>query len=289
MSDIQRLQTNILTACQELAVIQAVLLIGSRARTEPPPDAFADIDYLLFTPETADFIPMPELIRAASPLWLADFSYTGRGDPEWMVVYEGGHKVDFIFTTIQPGQTLQQNLASTPYKIVLPRGFQMLLDKTASKGQIALDFTDYNLLTYPTTADFQSANDSFLLEAARAAKFIQRGDTWRAKDDCDNGLKKRLLTMIEWQASAKYGLEHDTWYDGRYLAQWADPPVVAALPDTFAAYETADLHRALQATLTLYDQLAAETAERLNFPYPTAGQQAALNWLKTAGESNAKR
>lgn len=88
--------------------------------------------------------------------------------------------------------------------------------------------------------------------------------------------------MVEWQAKAKFGLTHDTWYHGRYLSQWADPQVVAALPETFAVYETADLQRAFQATLTLYDQLAAETAAILNFDYPTAGQQAALTWLKNS-------
>ncbi len=280
MSNFQRLQSNILAACQELSAIQAVLLIGSRARTAPPADALADLDLLLFTPDTADFIPMPDFISSVSNIWLSDFSYTGRGDPEWMIVYEGGLKVDYIFTTIQPGQTLQENLETTPYQIILPRGFRVLMDKTPSRSQITLDLEGINEPAHPTATEFQAANDTFLLEASRAAKFIQRQDMWRAKDGCDSGLKKRLLTMIEWHTKAKCGLEHDTWYHGRYLNQWAAPDVVAALPDTFGAYELADLDRALQATLNLYDQLAGETAEILGFHYPTAGQQAALNWLK---------
>ena len=282
MSDFQRLQTNILAACQELDAIQAVLLIGSRARRESPADGLADLDLLLFVLDTAEFIPMADFVASVGHIWLADFSYTGRGDPEWMVVYEGGLKVDYIFTTILPGQTLQENLASTPYQIILPRGFRVLMDKTASQGQVALDLDAINESAHPTAIEFQAANDTFLLEASKVAKFIQRWDMWRAKDGCDNGLKKRLLTMIEWHAKAKFGLVHDTWYHGRYLDQWADPGVVAALPETFAAYETADLQRALQATLTLYDQLALETAAKLGFQYPTDGQMAAFNWLKNS-------
>jgi hypothetical protein len=55
--------------------------------------------------------------------------------------------------------------------------------------------------------------------------------------------------------------------------------VTDVLPDTFAAYDTADLHRAFHVTLNLYHQLAAETAAALNYPYPTTGQEATLNWL----------
>lgn len=281
MLDIQSLQTNILAACQELAAIRAVLLIGSRARTAPAADELADLDLLLFTPDTAAFIPMPPLVESAGHIWLSDFSYTGRGDPEWMVVYEGGFKVDYIFTPIQPDETFQQNLDRSYYRIIFPRGFQVLLDKTDSQGQINLNLDDQNQLALPTVAEFLAHNDTFLLEASRAAKFIKRQDMWRAKDGVDSVLKKRLLTMMEWQARAKNGLEHDTWYYGRYLAQWADSRVVTKLPDTFATYDPVDLGRALQATVSLYDQLAAETAVNLGFQYPTPGQQAAITWLQT--------
>jgi aminoglycoside 6-adenylyltransferase len=125
------------------------------------------------------------------------------------------------------------------------------------------------------------AVDKFLLEATRAIRFVARADMWRAKVACDTDLKHLLLGMIEWQAQSKHGLAHDTWYDGRYLSEWADPEVVAALPATFATYQKAALERALQSTLTLYDQLAAETAAQLGFQYPTRGQQAAINWLRT--------
>jgi aminoglycoside 6-adenylyltransferase len=281
MLDIQRLQTNILTACQELDSIRAVLLIGSRARTEPPPDDLADIDLLLFTTDTADFIPLPSFVAEAGELWLSDFSYTGGGDPEWMVVYEGGYKVDYMFTIIQPDETFQQNLDNSYYRIIFPRGYQVLIDKTASDGQIVLTLEDLKQPMLPTAAEFVALNDTFLLEASRTVKFIERRDMWRAKDGVDSVLKKRLLTMLEWHARAKYGLERDTWYYGRYLAEWTDPEVVAQLPETFGTYDPVDLGRALQATLSLYNQLAAETAVRLDFDYPTPGQKAALDWLRT--------
>jgi aminoglycoside 6-adenylyltransferase len=100
---------------------------------------------------------------------------------------------------------------------------------------------------------------------------------------CDSILKEQLLTMMEWHVRAIHGPQHDTWYNGRYLSEWADPQAAAALPATFAAYNPADLRRALQQTLTLYDRLASETAAHLTLSYPTPGQQATLTWLKSYG------
>jgi aminoglycoside 6-adenylyltransferase len=280
------LQVKIVAACREMEAIRAVILVGSRARKDRPLDEHSDLDLILFTPDLAAVQMMPGWIEALAPVWIPDYSYTGPGDPEWMVLYEGGYKVDYTFHKIQSGQSLQAVLAVMPYQSVLLRGFEILVDKTASQGDISWVFDEVNQPIHPTAEQFKTANDNFLLEAARAARFIERGDLWRAKMLCDTTLKQRLLTLIEWHAWAKNGLDYDTWYDGRYLSEWANPVVTAALPETFAVYETADLRRAFQATLTLYDQLAAETAAVLNLVYPTPGQEAAANWLRTLVDRN---
>jgi hypothetical protein len=52
-------------------------------------------------------------------------------------------------------------------------------------------------------------------------------------------------------------------------------------PHTFAAYEAGDLWRALFATLDLFRRLAVETAERLDYSYPTLAEQRVRQWLQT--------
>jgi aminoglycoside 6-adenylyltransferase len=279
MDNYHTLQTKIVSACQQADAIRALILVGSRARKDRPLDDHADLDFILLTPDPEAVKIMPPWIESLAPIWVPDYSFTGAGDPEWMVIYEGGYKVDYTFHKIQPQQTLQEALAVMPYQSVLYRGFEVLLDKTSSQGKISWHFNEDNQPAHPAEESFKTANDNFLLEAVRAARFIDRGDLWRAKAACDTDLQQRLLTMIEWHARAKNGLTHDAWYDGRYLSEWADPMVTDVLPDTFAAYDTADLHRAFHVTLNLYHQLAAETAAALNYPYPTPGQQAALNWV----------
>lgn len=281
MTNYQTLQSSIIDACRESETIQAVILVGSRARNPKSVDDHADLDYLLFASDLSDITSLPGWIESLGTIWLPDFSLTGPGDPEWMVIFEGGLKADFVFLKLRPGQTLQAILPQIPYQGVLARGFQVMLDKTASGGEVSWTPDINETPTHPPQQDFRTANDAFLMAAARAARLIDRRDLWRAKFACDTELKKQLLTLLEWHAHAKNGLQHDTWYDGRNLAEWADPAALAALPETFAAYEAADLKRAFQATLTLYDRLAAETAAALHYPYPTPGQSAALKWLRS--------
>lgn len=280
MTNYQTLQSRILTACQENDAICGLLLIGSRARNERPIDEHADLDYLLFTPDPAVFNVLPDWIESLGKIWIPDFGHTGPGDLEWMVIFEGGYKADFVFLKINPDQTLGEVLTTIPYQAVLARGFKVLVDKTGSAGKVNWTADAKDAPVHPSVSVFQTANDNFLMTASRAARFILRGDLWRAKFVCDGELKQMLLTMMEWHARAKNGLDYDTWYDGRYLSEWVADDVLAALPDTFGAFDSADLHRAFQATLNLYHRLAGETAEALNIPYPTPGQEAALDWLK---------
>ncbi|MCI0396144.1 MAG: aminoglycoside 6-adenylyltransferase [Chloroflexi bacterium] len=178
MMSLTQLQTNALAWAGEQPDLRAVVLVGSQAREDQPADAYADVDLVLFVLDPAVYAASAEWLATIGPLWLAVPNRTGRGDPEWLALFAGGYKVDFVFTSIQAGETLQQALAA-------------------------------------------------------------------------------------------------------FLEQWADPRAVAALPDTFARYDAADLRRALLATLDLLDWLAAETATLWSYPYPTTGQQATLAWLRT--------
>jgi hypothetical protein len=69
------------------------------------------------------------------------------------------------------------------------------------------------------------------------------------------------------------------WYDGRFLADWADPGALSELPATFAAYDQADLRRALLATIQLYHRLAGEMANHLGFDYPQPNDLQVADWI----------
>lgn len=93
-------------------------------------------------------------------------------------------------------------------------------------------------------------------------------------------MKQHLLTMLEWQAAAQPE-KRDIWYEGRFLSEWADRQAVAELPATFAAYDAADLQRALFATLDLFRQSARDIARRLVYAYPVQADQFIDNTIRS--------
>ena len=85
--------------------------------------------------------------------------------------------------------------------------------------------------------------------------------------------------MLERQAAAQPG-KRDVWYDGRFLAEWANQKALAELPTTFAAYEIGDLTHALLTTLNLFRQPAEELASQLNMVYSVETDQVIDQYLR---------
>ncbi len=118
----------------------------------------------------------------------------------------------------------------------------------------------------PTAAEFANVVSGVRLAAATTAKFIARGDFWRAQHWFANDLHPHLLKLIEWQAQAA-SPGRDTWFSGRFMTEWADQRAVAALPGVFPQFERKSLMAALLALLDLTGWLGAETASGFGFPY----------------------
>ncbi len=107
--------------------------------------------------------------------------------------------------------------------------------------------------------------NGFLLETVTTAKFIGRGDFWRAQHWLAHDLRPRLLRLLEWHAAGK-----NTWYAGRFMDDWADARALLTLPQTFARFDRMSLVRAVRESIDLFGGLGEEAASRLGYTYPAA-------------------
>lgn len=254
------LESRITTWAATQPDIRAVIAVGSQARGDA--DSWSDLDVLLFTSERARYLN-PDWLQTFGDVWLTYIDNTGRGDPEWFVIYEGGLKVDIVLLQVdEDAPTLEDLLRGYPYQTVFARGVKVLYDQ---QGQArSLPPKPVDIPAPPSVTAFHHVVNVLLLESVTTAKFIARGDFWRAQYWFAHDLRPNLLTLIEWHAYRR-----DTWYDGRFLNRWAAPHVQAALPDTFALHERESLSKALHAVLDLCHLIGVETAVRFNFTYPT--------------------
>ena len=279
-SDYAALEARFLAWAAAQPALRAAVVVGSRARPEPP-HPLSDLDLILFTTTPAVFAAASDWLAALGPIWTAVRNDTGGGDPEWLVLYAGGLKADFVLTPTPESASLADRLRASPYRNVYRRGVRVLYNH---RGPPALPAEwlraplDPPLL--PDQAAFTAGLHAAWYAADRAARLLARGDLWRAHQQVDSALKQALLQMLAWHAHARPGAPARTWDDGRDLARWADPAAFAALPAAFAAHAGPDLWRALFATLALFHRLARETAQSLRYPYPAETEAAVLDWLR---------
>ncbi len=260
------------------ADIQAVLVVGSRAREEYPADELSDLDLILLTTDASLYLTDCTWLETFGTVLLAASDTLDDGASEWIAVYEGVIKADFTFFQAKNGDSLADQLVHIPFQNVLARGIRVLVDKYPHSKPFALSRRPFEM---PTASRFEQTVSNFWIVATRVAKFIQRGDLWRAVTMLYCKMRFYLVTVMEWHAHVLHGLDYDTWYDGRFMDEWLDAETLASLPDLFARYTAADLQTALQNMVNLFRRLAQVVAHNLGYDYPQAADDQLSAWLQT--------
>lgn len=258
--------------------IQAVIIVGSRARPQESFDFFSDLDLIVFTSAVEQLTLDDGWISELGLVWIADLDKTGPGDPEWIVIFKNGQKADFVIAHAQTNRNLGQLISRSRYRQVLRRGWQVLYERWGtpiiSKQELALDAPTPQL----ETSEFTRQINRTLILAHRASKSIHRGELWRGQLILSQ-IREHLLWLMEEHTRQSTIGEVDTWYDGRFVEQWSASSVKGTLPDLFAKYDPKDMVRALRAILSVSHLMALDIAQYNDILYPTAGQKATLDWL----------
>jgi aminoglycoside 6-adenylyltransferase len=281
MMTMDALMERICAWTEECPEVRAAIIIGSRARTDRPADAWSDLDLVLIVPDPDFILARTDWLDAIAPHWLTFLEPTATGDgTERRVLFEGGLDVDFIPISLE---ALQQILAQgwPEYAVsTIRRGMRLIVDKEGFADRLPRLPAETQTVTAPSQAEFDQLVHNFLYKVVWAAKKLRRGELWTAQSCLDSHMNWRLLRMIAWHAQATQGLHLDTWHNGRFLEQWADPRALEGLREAFAYYDEADVKRALRAMLTLFRWLAQETGERWGYAYPNEADARVTEWLR---------
>jgi aminoglycoside 6-adenylyltransferase len=259
--------------------IRAVLVVGSRTRSDPPPDAYGDLDLMVYTTDWSDYVQDKGWLGRFGPVWVTIQDDIGEGRPELLVLYGGGYKLDFAFDRASKLDAIAR-MDTLPE--VLDRGYRVLLDKDGITARFPARPTQPPPIDPPTPAAFAETVSAFWYGAVHVAKQIKRNNLWAAKYR-DWTMKQQLLAMIEWHARARRGWDYDTWYEGKLITRWADPETLDELNHCFGHFDAADSGRALLATMDLFRRIATTTARRLGYPYPAALDDDVTQYIRGLG------
>jgi aminoglycoside 6-adenylyltransferase len=221
--------------------IRAVVLTGSMARGVEHTDEWSDLDVELYAVDPARLLDDDSWYGTFGTV-LAVEALPNAGDHPTRLLYLVDGKIDF---TVAPVSSIGARRYVRPFRV--------LVDKDETAANLALQSA--SSAGPPSAADVLRCMNHFYAAALMAAKAIVRGELWAATIR-DRDLKAELLSMIEWDHKARYGWAYDTWYDGKYLATWADKDVQDGLANCWARFDPSDMTRALVANLDLFDEVA---------------------------------
>lgn len=267
--------------------IHLSLIVGSRARCDHPADSWADLDIMTFTTNPKIYLSQTDWMTEIGNVWVKTRHHTAINEAEWLVTFEGGIDVDFVFgsypkTRWQMMLWLSEKFPSLrrfiPRKIIhylqlgaqtISRGVRVLIDKDNIASSMLNLMTSFKPIPQPPTrTNFMELVEYFWCMAEKTAKKICRGELYVACSWCNYLQHTAVLPMLEWHTCSRHDWNCDTWHEGRFLEEWADKRAINGLSKTFPHYDEDDIRSSLMAMIDLFRWLSMETAKQLVYPYP---------------------
>ena len=283
ISSYDHLESAVRSWAEKQPAVQVILLVGSRARQINPADRYSDLDMILFADQPGLFTSNSAWLEEISRVWAVYQNTTGHGDIEWIVLFEGGFKADFVIVESQPTSPLEMNshdlITQSQYQFVLQRGVRLLYSKSNLYPQDGMGLVEETarLTMHPDESEFRQLTSRGYLLLYQTVKMEQRGENWLAQAAFQGDFRRLTIRLFEWQASTV--AKSDQWFGGRFLSSWADPDFKAEFESAFTVSAGDPLEAVLQ-VLPVFQGLLSVIAEKLGYDYPLDEDSQILAWLK---------
>jgi len=238
----------------------ALILLGSHAG-KGKTDRMSDIDLCLFVAHPADFINQQAWLHQFAPVWVSVIEHED-DRPIIKVIFAPGLMVEISIYSLDA--LIEMRSALPPY---LEPGYEILVDKDKQACNLPKASRTYTPPENPTPEAYLAVTQRFWFNAFNTARYIWRGELWRAKT-FDWQLKQDLLQMMGWHAALCRGQANFTTYEGKHLQDWTDPETYAALKAAFGRFDPSDSWLALEETIKIFTRLSKEAAVTLEIDYP---------------------
>jgi aminoglycoside 6-adenylyltransferase len=263
-----------------------IIIIGSYARKNKPADEWADLDLLLIAKNFEKYLVNTTWLLEIGNVKLTHLEQTLFGDMERRVLFQLGDDctaclVDFVPIGSDFAASIKEKKLSPETLAVLNLGYRVLVDKGGFAESLPpVGSLERRQSKKPSQDDFINCANDFLFHIIWSAKKIQRGELWSAYQCLGGYLKQQcLLPMIEWFMLAKHGWDYDVWFAGRFIEEWADPEILAALKNAIPKYQKQDMIKATLLLLNLFRWLAKDTVAKLCYDYPDESHEWVTEWI----------
>jgi len=254
--------------------LYTALMVGSQARTDHPADEYSDIDIVMFVDDPAFFLSSDQWLKDIGEYHVSFTEDSLAGGQEIRVLFDGALDVDFMLFSNNMVHILADELLT-----VLERGYRILIDKIGVQSIIPALNPANRSFSLLTEMEFKNTVSDFWYHSVWTAKKLKRGELWTAKFCLDSYMKHLLLSIIACHTHVIYGLDYDTWHNGRFIEEWAESWIVERLSLCFSQYNKDDIKNALFSTMALFRAVAVDIAKKLDYYYPEAADIYTTAWV----------
>jgi aminoglycoside 6-adenylyltransferase len=255
--------------------IYAIIIIGSYARQGRQADNYSDLDLILIVDEPDFFIKSDDWLEKIGIFHISFIENTITGGKERRILFDNALDVDFI--PIPKNVSCEMIERAKP---ILERGYKVILDKIGIAETLPLINEKSQSYKFLNENDYINIVNDFWYHAVWSVKKLNRGEMWTAKFCFDSYMKWKLLAMIEYHSQIKNGNDYYTWYNGRFLENWAEQWILDELSTCFSHYEKEDMKSALLNTMNLFRSIAVDIAETQKYCYPLKSDEYVTGWVK---------
>lgn len=269
MDEYELLFHRVIQFAQNDMSVQAMVLFGSRARTDKQADGYSDYDILFFVDHIDRFFKTDDWLKGISDYYISFVEEAPAHGYARRVFFDDAMDMDFIFYNASDAEKVTQNPMIQSW---YGRGYAVVVDKIGYRDMARTSQTQKNGEIELTAQYYHNLAQTFWFHAIWAMKKLLRGEIWTGKRCIDGYMKELLREMLEYRGAGRKGSQYDVWYSGRFFDTWAGPELLSGLNCAYGAYNRASLEAALAKTMELFSAAAQETGRLYGFLYPAGAE-----------------
>jgi len=248
--------------------IRAVIMNGSRANPNAPPDPFQDFDIVYIVEDVGPFRYNYEWIKRFGEIMIMQMPEDMQDPPPsnsggfgYLMQFTDGNRIDLWLDPPEKLSELEDSLSC------------LLLDKDGLIGPLAPASERDYLPKPPTAKAFSDCCSEFWWVCCHVAKGLWREEIICAKHMLDQVVREQLMKMLTWYIGMKTQFTCNPGKFGKYYQRYLDPALWAMLEKTYADASYENTWEALFAMCMLFREVALPVAEHFGFAYPHGDDQ----------------
>ncbi|MBQ9764976.1 MAG: aminoglycoside 6-adenylyltransferase [Lachnospiraceae bacterium] len=263
----------ILNIAKEDNNIRAVLMTGSRANPDCPPDMHQDFDIVYFVSDMNPYwdndawveekFGKPSIMQKPESMQL--IPPDNDGNYAYLMIFPDGNRIDLQIT--------KETYVDDGEPAIL------LLDKDGTFPEIKVK-EDYWYIRKPNQKLFSDCCNEFHWCLNNVAKGIAREELSYAMDMLNDCVRNMLMQMLEWYIGVNNNFSVSAGKKGKYFKKFLPDNIYMRFTKTYSDADYEHMWHAAFEMLYLFDEVAKEVAGHMNFLFDVDEAKGIESYMK---------